>query len=91
MTFNAPVYSAFCIIPCSGYCGRPELLSTESNGSVPIVVCYDDLAPMEVRFSCPPGYELIGPNSANCTENGDWKPDPGQLMCNVSSSEGCNC
>ena len=54
---------------------------------------YDDLISIEgstVRFSCPPGWELIGPDSAICTENGEWEPDPRQLMCNESkfTSEG---
>ena len=36
-----------------------------------------------IVFSCPPE---LGPISATCTENGEWKPDPSGLMCNDSSS-----
>ena len=76
-------------LQCVGYCGHPELLSIESNDSVPIFVSLDnDLVPMEARFTCPSGFELTGPNLANCTGNGEWEPDPSLLMCNVSSSEG---
>ena len=39
-----------------------------------------------IRFSCPPGLELTGPDSATCTEYGEWEPDPSGLTCNVSES-----
>ena len=29
-----------------------------------------------IRFSCPPGWKLTGPNSVICTGNGEWEPDP---------------
>ena len=61
---------------------------TCSVDSVPRVVGYDDLIPVEgstVRFSCPPGLELIGPDSATCTGNGEWGPDPRGIMCNDSA------
>ena len=47
---------------------------------------YGDL-PVEgstIMFSCPPGMDLIGSNSATCMENGEWEPDPSGLMCNDS-------
>ena len=34
-----------------------------------------------VRFSCPPGQVLMGPNSLICTGNGVWEPDPSGLIC----------
>lgn len=34
-----------------------------------------------VTFSCLLGLVLIGPSSATCTENGEWKPDPRGLTC----------
>ena len=58
------------------------MLST--NDSVPRVDASDDILSIEgstVRFSYPPGLSLIGPNSATCTENGEWKPDFSELMC----------
>ena len=71
-------------------CGHPELISTMSNDSVmnndsvpSVRADYPDL-PIEGRsimFSCPPGWELTGPNSATCTGNGEWEPDPSGLMC----------
>ena len=73
-------------------CGHPEVLFTASNESVPkVFVNTVDFIPVEgstVVFSCPPGFELIGPDTAICTENGKWEPDPGALICNYSSSQG---
>ena len=81
---------------CTVNCGHLELLSTMnnesvmSNGSVSsISVEYPDL-PVEgstIRFSCPPGLTLIGPNSATCTENGEWEPDPRGFTCNDSGGK----
>ena len=36
-----------------------------------------------VKFSCPPGQVLKGPNMATCMEGGQWEPDPsvGQVKC----------
>ena len=48
---------------------------------------YDNLSALEggtIRFSCPPGLELIGPELATCSENGEWEPDPSGLICNDS-------
>ncbi|MCG8621710.1 MAG: CCP domain-containing protein [Proteobacteria bacterium] len=84
-----PIYIAFV-----ANCGYPE---TESNynimndsGSVPNIEGYNGL-PVEgsiVTFSCPPELVLTGPNSATCTGNGRWQPDPSGLMCNLSTPEG---
>ena len=63
---------------------------TCNSDLVPTVVGYDDLVPLEgstVTFSCPPGWELVGPNSATCTKNGEWGPDPSGIMCNQSQSD----
>ena len=59
-------------------CGHP-------NSTLVNVEGYDDnLSALEdstIRFSCPPGMELIGPDSATCTGNGEWEPDLSRLMC----------
>ena len=73
---------------CTANCGHPELLlmCRNSNHFIPKVVGYDNL-PIEgstIAFSCPPESVLTGPNSATCSENGEWEPDPSGLMCNES-------
>ena len=59
--------------------------SVMSNDSmVPSVSVQYPTLPVEgssITFSCPPGFTLIGPNSATCTKNGEWEPDPSGLMC----------
>ena len=36
-----------------------------------------------ISFNCSePGKVLTGPNSATCTEDGQWVPDPSQLQMN---------
>ena len=75
---------------CIAKCGHPELLSTVSNESVPNVVGYDDIIPVEgttIRFSCPPGLVITGPNSATCKENGEWEPDPSGVKCGDSKGK----
>ena len=54
-----------------------------SNDSVPNIEGYDGLSVegSTIRFSCPPGLVLSGSNSATCTVNGEWEPDPRQLIC----------
>ena len=69
-------------ILCVANCGHPELKAS-NDSHVPNIVDYEDL-PIEgetVRFDCLPGSMLTGPNSATCSENGEWEPDPSQLMC----------
>ena len=77
---------------CTANCGYPELLSAVSNDSqAPDIVEYDTFIPIEgstISFSCPPGLELNGSNSATCAENGGWEPDPSWLTCNESDSKG---
>ena len=41
-----------------------------------------------ISFSCPPGFVLTGPDSATCTGNGEWEPDPRGTTCNNVSLEG---
>ena len=70
-------------------CGDPdlELLCTINNCTSTIVIENNEV-PTEgntVTFSCPPGLVLTGPSSATCAGNGEWEPDPSQLMCNKSS------
>ena len=72
-------------------CGHPALMPvctlSCSADSIPRVVGYDDIIPVEgstITFSCPPGLELVGPNSATCSRNGEWGPDLSGLMCNDS-------
>ena len=59
-------------------------LSSNDSESVPSVRAdYPDL-PIEgkmITFSCPPGWKLTGLDSATCTGNGKWEPDPTGLMC----------
>ena len=81
-------------------CGPPALMPvmctmTCNSDSIPRVVDYDELVTLErsmVTFSCPPGQELVGPNSATCTWNGEWEPDPRGIMCNQSQADpGLTC
>ena len=75
---------------CIAKCGHPELLSTVSNESVPNVVGYDDIIPVEgttIWFSCPPGLVITGSNSATCMENGEWDPDPSGVKCGDSKGK----
>ena len=84
--------------PCMLYianCGIPEIPFTPDNESAPVVVDYVDdnsvsayIEGSTVSFSCLPGLEVIGPNSATCTENGEWVPEPTGIMCNNMSLEG---
>ena len=64
---------------------------TCNNDSIPRVIGYDDLQLASegsmVTFSFPLGRELVGPNSATCTRNGEWGPDPRGVMCNQSQSD----
>ena len=62
---------------------------TLDNESVSSIEGYDGL-PVEgstVSFSCPPEFMLSGPDSATCTENGEWEPDPRGIMCHHLTSE----
>ena len=62
-----------------------------NDSQAPDIVGYDILKPVEgntVTFSCPPGLELNGSNSATCTGNEEWEPDPSWLTCNEPDSKG---
>ena len=71
-------------------CGHPDLLLwSVGNDSIPSIEGYDGL-PIEgstvtIKFSCPLGLALNGPNSAICTENGRWKPNPNSWPTCVES------
>ena len=34
-----------------------------------------------ITYTCPHGWILTGPNTSECTGNGSWEPDPGQVDC----------
>jgi hypothetical protein len=34
-----------------------------------------------VSFSCPSDFILNGSSSADCTNNGEWEPDPRGVTC----------
>ena len=34
-----------------------------------------------VKFTCPPKRVLTGPNSTRCMGNGEWEPDPREVIC----------
>ena len=80
-------YAYYITMLCIANCGNPNLLpmcKPIGNDSVPNIEGYDDIIPIEgttISFSCAPGLVLIGPNSATCTENGEWEPDPRQPIC----------
>ena len=70
-------------------CGHLDLLQLWSvgNDSVPSIEGYDGL-PIEgstIRFSCPSGLALNGPNLAICTENGRWEPNPNSWLTCLES------
>ena len=58
-------------------------MSTEYSDSVQMEGC-------TIIFSYPPGLGLTGPNSATCTGNGEWEPDPSWLTCNEPDSKDTN-
>ena len=62
------------------------------NDTIPRIEDYDDMVPTlegrTVSFSCPPGFILTGPDSATCTGNGEWEPDPRGTTCNNATLEG---
>jgi hypothetical protein len=66
--------------------------SDSDNDTVPRVEGYDDMVPAlegrTVSFSCPSGFVLNGPDSATCTGNREWEPDPRGIMCNNINLEG---
>ena len=85
LSVHNEILSSVCLLLILANCREPELISPVE--SVPRVAGYDDVIPVEgttIMFSCPPGLVLIGfsSNSATCTENGEWEPDPSGVTCN---------
>ena len=68
-------------------CGHPNLLPINGNDSVPNTEGYDDITPVEgstIRSTHPPGLSLVLselPNTATCTENGEWENQTQDLSC----------
>ncbi|XP_063965560.1 sushi, von Willebrand factor type A, EGF and pentraxin domain-containing protein 1-like isoform X1 [Lytechinus pictus] len=38
-----------------------------------------------ITLSCPSGYELTGPDTCYCGEDGSWSPDPSNARCEVAT------
>ena len=38
-----------------------------------------------VNYTCPSGLVHSGPSSSICTENGEWEPDPREVVCKGQS------
>ena len=53
---------------------RPVIVVSGSQDSPPIEGQF-------ITYTCPPGFILTGPNALECTGNGRWEPDPGQVDC----------
>jgi hypothetical protein len=64
-------------------CVSPLRLLTEASKQLVIVnYSYPAIEGTTAVFSCSrSGYELNGPQSATCTRNGEWVPDPKQAQC----------
>ena len=63
----------------AGKCSIPMALV---NNNVR-VIGYEDpaLEGESITFTCQSGSLLIGPNSSICAENGEWEPDPREVVC----------
>ena len=81
---------AFNALHIIAICRHPELLPMVNNDSITRVLS-DNHIPVEgstITFSCPPEMELIGSNSATCTENGEWElSDSSGLTCAKSQGQ----
>ena len=63
----------------SSYCENPgahDQLDTSVE-----VIGYLKERGNNISFSCPLGLVLAGPNSSTCTGNGEWEPDPRDVIC----------
>ena len=69
------------IIPChhAVTCDYPptQLL----HGPVGVVTGSDWIEGQFITYTCPPGFELTGPNASVCMRNGEWEPDPREVDC----------
>ena len=70
-------------------CGDPESFLSTSNDSLPNIEDYDGLPVQNtmITFSCPPGFMVVGPNLATCTEDGEWEPNLGDVMCSNTTGK----
>ena len=70
-----------------GTCGKPQIQSDDII--VFVVMGYDESAPVmegtKVNYTCPPGLVHSGPTSSTCMQNGEWEPDPREVMCKGKS------
>ena len=41
-----------------------------------------------VTYTCPPGIILTGPNASVCTGNGEWEPDPRDMVACIGAQYG---
>ena len=65
-------------------CGHPLHDRVSAPGSENIEIMNYVAPAMEgttVIFKCPSQYDLIGPNTTVCMENGEWEPDPREVEC----------
>ena len=44
-----------------------------------------------VTFICPPGQAFIGHSTSTCMGNGEWEPDPREVMCKGEGKHDCVC
>ena len=72
------------IIIALANCEDPELYLSTVNDSLPNIEDYYG-ENIVITFSCPPGFMLVGPNSATCTRNGEWEPNLTGVMCSNST------
>ena len=51
---------------------------------IAVVSGSQDSPPIEgqfIAYTCPPGFNLTGPNASVCTGNREWEPDPEKVDC----------
>ena len=67
-------------IPHIAKCDHP-LATAVVNPSLPDISDYNDTLGSVVHFSCSSGLVLNGSRTATCMSNGEWFPDPREVMC----------
>jgi hypothetical protein len=78
----------------SAVCGHPlhDRVSAPDSESIEIM---NYVAPAvegtTVTFKCPSQYDLIGPNITVCMGNGEWEPDPREIVCRGMAVSSCTC